>query len=45
MVDPASKTVTVYDADQPGRRLGDDDELMFPEPLAGLRIPVKRLFR
>lgn len=45
VVDPASKTVTLFDTDQPGLRLDDDDELTFPEPLAGLRFPVKRLFR
>ncbi len=45
VVDPGDKTVTMFDTDQPGRRLEDDDQLTFPEPLTGLRIPVRRLFR
>ncbi|HEX7447264.1 MAG TPA: hypothetical protein VF306_06955 [Pirellulales bacterium] len=41
----ASWAVRRYDADQPGLVLQDDAELTFPEPLSGLRIRVKRLFR
>jgi Uma2 family endonuclease len=45
VVDPHAETVTMFDADQPGKTLGTDDELTFPEPLAGLRLPVRCLFR
>lgn len=44
VVDPKKKTVTAFDADQPGRTLADNDELTFPEPLTDLRISLRQLF-
>lgn len=45
VVDPQAETVTMFDAEQPGRTLGTEDELTFPAPLAGFRLPVRSLFR
>ena len=45
VVDPQAETVTMFDADQPGKTLGTVGELTFPEPLAGFRLPVRGLFR
>lgn len=45
VVDPQAETVTVYDADQPGRTLEGDDEPIFPQPLSELRLPLRSLFR
>ena len=45
VVDPQDERVRVYDNDQPGRTLEGDDELPFPEPLSGFRLPVRSLFR
>ncbi|HQU46726.1 MAG TPA: Uma2 family endonuclease [Pirellulales bacterium] len=45
VVDPQVETVTMFDADQPGQTLHTDDELTFPEPLAGLRLPVRSLLQ
>jgi Uma2 family endonuclease len=45
VVDPHAETVTMFDADQPAKTLGAEDELTFPEPLAGFRLPVRSLFR
>ena len=44
VVDPQSEAVRFFDADQPDRMLQGDDELTFPAPLSGLRLPVRSLF-
>lgn len=46
VVDAKKEMVTEFDAesDPPGRTLTGDDELTFPEPLAGLRIAVRQIF-
>lgn len=43
VVDAQSQSVFVYSPDRPNAILGGDDELTFPPPLDGLRIPVRRL--
>lgn len=46
VIDPKKQTVTAFepDSEQPSRTLASDDELTFPEPLAGLSIAVRELF-
>lgn len=44
VVDGQSQSVFAYSAEQPNTTLGGDDEMTFPAPLDGLRIPVRRLF-
>jgi Uma2 family endonuclease len=44
VVDGQSQSVFGYTADQPNTTLGMNDELAFPPPLDGLRIPVRQLF-
>lgn len=46
VVDAKKETVTAFEAesDPPGRTLTGDDELTFPQPLTGLRIPVREIF-
>jgi Uma2 family endonuclease len=46
VVDAKKKTVMAFDTDSdpPGLTLTGDDELTFPEPLGGLRIPVREIF-
>jgi Uma2 family endonuclease len=44
VVDAQSQSVFAYTADQPNSTLSGDEEITFPPPLGGLRIPVHRLF-
>ena len=44
VADPEHETVTVYDANQPGRTLAADEELTFPDWLGGLTVCVRDLF-
>lgn len=46
VVDAKKQTVTLFDpeGDPPGRTLTGDNELMFPEPLGGLRLTVRQIF-
>ena len=44
VVDAQSQSVFAYTTDQPSSTLSGDEEMTFPPPLDGLRIPVRRLF-
>lgn len=44
VVDAQSQSVFAYTADQPSSTLSGDEEMTFPPPLEGLRIPVRQLF-
>jgi Uma2 family endonuclease len=44
VVDAQSQSVFGYTASHPQSVLSGDEEMSFPSPLEGLRIPVKRLF-
>jgi Uma2 family endonuclease len=44
VVDAQSQSVFAYTATQPGTTISGNEELTFPTPLDGLRIPVRRLF-
>lgn len=41
---PEHRTVSLYDAEQPGRTLGPDDELIIPAVFPEFRVAVARLF-
>lgn len=44
VVDPQRQVVVVHDADDPGRTLTADQELVLPEWVGGWRIGVRQLF-
>lgn len=39
-----SQSIFAYTADEPSTSLGIDDEVAFPAPFDGLRLPVRRVF-